>query len=147
MHPSSMVSMPNQRLIAGSVLLLATMSVSGATQVSLSAMSGQIGTNGSRVAGAARDSARSGRMPFVVRRGPVTHRAGITAHVVSRTSPPVLQERQGTPGRGWLIFAGVLVGAYLGMQATDCEGCFLPDVGRMVVGGILGGWIVSSAIP
>lgn len=41
----------------------------------------------------------------------------------------------------------VLLGAYVGMQTGGCEGCTLPDFTRMVVGGIVGGIIVWSAIP
>lgn len=143
-------SMPNVRPIAGSVLLVMTMAVTGAAQGPVPSRSRlSAPTNESPIDGRTRDSTTRNGPPHNVRHGPAVYRAGVVVVGTSNKDShiPILQERHRTPGRGWLIFLGVLAGAYIGMQATDCEGCFLPDFGRMLIGGIVGGLIVSSAIP
>jgi hypothetical protein len=55
----------------------------------------------------------------------------------------MVQDSSHTTARGWWITAGIVVGAWIGWKLTDCEYCTSIPLPGLLIGGLLGGWLMT----
>lgn len=48
--------------------------------------------------------------------------------------------------RPWLIVGGVVAGALIGLQTSNCDDCMVPNFAAALVGGAVGGVFVRLAV-
>lgn len=123
-------------------LLVASLSAGLLMLVARPALGQESPVRSVRDSGVSRDSAVSKS----VRSGPVVNRAGVDVIHGSQNLPG----RQETPtiGSGWIVLGGAVLGAFIALQATDCEGCFgTPILLVAAVGALVGALIASWIAP